>query len=206
MRQFLTLIMLSATLPALGQEPTAAPAPAPVPRLRPWYQPRHLVLQTGGGVGLVAGGVGYTFLRDRFTADILVGYVPKKYAGSTLTPATGKLLYWPYTVPLGKKWQLRPLAVGLYMSYAHGIINDGKPNQYPDGYYWFSTTTRVGPLLGGQLTYRHSVAARPDRQRRLSAYYELGTNDLYLVSYFSSSRGLSPVDILTLSLGLKVDL
>ncbi|UOQ75329.1 hypothetical protein MUN84_11365 [Hymenobacter sp. 5516J-16] len=169
----------------------------------PWYRPRHAVVQTGGGLGMVAAGVGYS-LRDRLDLDILVGYVPKKYAGSTLSLASAKLLYSPWTLPVGEKWSVKPLSVGVYFSYTHGTLNDEEPNQYSRGYYWFSTDTRVGPLLGSRLSYALPPTAA-GRKRNLSGYYELGTNDLYLISYVQNTKGLSPADILTLSLGVKVD-
>lgn len=190
MRQLFSLLLLSAALPAFSQVPAATPTAPPGSALkaRPWYRPNHVILQTAGGMGLVAGGVGYTLLRDRLEADILVGFVPEKHAGSTLSIATAKLLYTPYTVPLSEKFVLRPLTVGVYVSYTHGTINDEQPGQYPKGYYWFSTDTRVGPLLGGRLTYNRPSAASLTRQRRISAYYELGSNDLYLVSFFSNAN------------------
>jgi hypothetical protein len=200
MRGLLPLFWLSAAMPALGQ--SAAPdSVAP-----PWYRLHHVALQTAGGAGVVSGGVGFVAARDRLETDILVGYVPDKLAGSALSIATVKLLYSPYTVPLGQKFQLRPLTVGMYLSYTHGTINDEEPFQYTKGYYWFSTDTRVGLLLGGRLSYLAPRATNPGRTRRISAYYELGTNDLYLASYVPNIKGMNFTEILTLGLGLKMDL
>jgi hypothetical protein len=204
----LLLPLLGATLltaPALAQT-LPSPPHSDSAASRPWFRPRHLILQTAGGMGMVAGGVGYSFWRDRTEADVLVGYVPKKHAGSALSIATLKLLYTPYTVPLSEKLELRPLTFGPYVSYAHGTINDEERGQYTKGYYWFSTDTRVGAVLGGRLTYRRPTSAA-GRSHRVSAYYELGTNDLYLTSYFANGnfRSLSPLDILTLGLGIKAE-
>jgi hypothetical protein len=207
MRPLFLIPLLGAALPALGQETPASLAPdTPLARPLPWYRPRHLVLQTAGGMGMIAGGAGYGFWRDRAETDVLVGYVPKKYAGSTLSVFTAKFLYTPFTVPLSPQFDLRPLTVGFYVSYTSGIINDGDRGQYTKGYYWFSADTRVGPLLGGRLSYRRPSTAK-GRSHRLSAYYELGSNDLYLTSFFSNGnyRALSPVDILTLGIGLKAE-
>ena len=95
--------------------------------------------------------------------------------------------------------------MGGYGSYTHGLRNPGKPGQYPDDYYWFSNTVRVGPLLGSRLSYALPTTAA-GRRRNLSGYYELGTNDLYLLSYVQNRRALAPHDILTLTLGLKLDI
>jgi hypothetical protein len=170
---------------------------------RPWYRPRHLVLQTGGGVGMVAAGTGYGFWKDRSELDVLVGCVPEKHAGSTLTIFTFKYMYSPWVLPLGEKWQLRPLTVGAYASHTRGVINDGTKGQYEKGYYWFSRNSRVGPLLGSRISFRRPTES--GQLRNASLYYELGSNDLYVLSYALNRRGLSPADILTLSLGLKYD-
>lgn len=211
MQQYVTLTALLtslAALPAAGQTPDAVPASATgrqlPPNRLPWYSPRHVVVQTGGGLGMVAAGAGYS-LKDRLDLDILAGYVPKKYAGSTLSVFSAKLLYSPWTLPLSPKVSVKPLSVGGYFSYTHGTINDEEPGQYYKGYYWFSTDTRVGPLLGSRLSYALPPTAT-GRPRNLSAYYELGSNDLYIISYVQNLKGLSPADILTLSLGLKLDI
>ncbi|MBC6699997.1 hypothetical protein [Hymenobacter sp. BT190] len=207
MRQLLLPLLGTALLatPALAQNPLDIPNPDTVAP-RPWFRPRHLVVQTAGGMGMVAGGVGYSFRRDRAEADVLAGYVPKKHAGSALSIATLKLLYTPYTVPLSEKLDWRPLTFGPYVSYTNGVINDGEKDQYTKGYYWFSRNTRVGVLLGGRLSYKRAPSLA-GHSRRVSAYYELGTNDLYVISYFANGnfRALSPLDILTLGLGVKAE-
>lgn len=176
------------------------------PEPRPWFRPRHLVVQTGGGLGMVAAGTGYEFWDKRTEVDVLLGFVPARYAGNSLVIVSAKLLYSPpaWTLPLGTKWQVRPLTAGAYVSHTRGNANDGKRGQYPEGYYWFSTNTRVGPLLGSRLT--HILPTKASEQpRSLSFYYELSTNDLYLLSYVQNTRGLSLDDITVLSLGVKVD-
>ncbi|MBD2713437.1 hypothetical protein KBK19_00145 [Microvirga sp. STR05] len=201
MRFLVTALLSASTITALAQENTSASA-EPLP----WYRPRHLIAQTAGGMGMVAVGAGYSFWRDRAEADLLLGYVPEKYAGSTLSIATAKFLYSPFTVPLSEKLQLRPLTVGVYVSYTHGLINDEAMGQYTKGYYWFSTDTRVGPLLGGRLSYLRQPSPQ-GHSRRISAYYELGTNDLYLFSIVPNAnyKSLSPLDLLTLGLGVKME-
>ncbi|MCA8832935.1 hypothetical protein [Hymenobacter pini] len=203
---------LAASASSSVSTPDTAGFAAPVPGVRTtaalpprkWYQPAHVVLQTGGGLGMVAGGVGFS-LKDCLDLDILVGYVPEKYAGSALSLASAKILYSPWTLSVGQRFSVKPLSVGGYFSYTHGTINDEEPDQYSPGYYWFSTDTRVGPLLGSRVSYALPPTAA-GRSRNLSAYYELGTNDLYIVSYVQNTKGLSPADILVLSLGLKLDI
>ncbi|MCR5887498.1 hypothetical protein LRS06_06820 [Hymenobacter sp. J193] len=97
------LLALPLASPAAPLAPdTTAQAPASTADTPPWYRPRHLVLQTGGGLGMVAAGAGYSFWRNHADLDILVGYVPKKYAGSTLSLASAKFLYSPWVLPVGE--------------------------------------------------------------------------------------------------------
>ena len=185
----------SATKPAAGTRPE-----------RPWYRPKHLALQTGGGLGMVAAGAGYEFAKNRLETDILIGYVPKYYAGSTLSLASLKFMYSPFRLPLGEKFQLVPLTVGGYFSYTHGTLNDELKGQYASDYYWFSTDTRYGPLLGSRVTFLAPPIAATGQPRKISVYYELGSNDLYLASYLNNRNGgLGLGQLLTLALGLKAD-
>ena len=204
----LTVLLLAANGSRAATPPdTVAAAPPRATRSeRPWYRPRHLIVQTGGGIGMVAVGAGYTYLNNKVETDLLLGYVPKRYAGSTLTLASGKLLYSPFTVRLAEQWQLKPLTVGGYLSYTHGTLNDELKGQYSSDYYWFSTDTRYGPLVGGRVTYLAAPVAATGQPRKLSFYYELGSNDLYLASYLTNRNGgLSFGQLLTLALGVKAD-
>ena len=184
----------------------AAAKPAPRAAERPWYRPTHLALQTGGGLGMVAAGAGYEFSKSRLETDVLIGYVPKVYAGSTLSLASLKFMYSPFHLPVGEKLLVVPLTVGAYFSYTHGTLNDELKGQYSSDYYWFSTDTRYGPLLGSRVTFLAPPIAATGQPRKIALYYELGSNDLYLASYLSNRNGgLGFGQLLTLTLGLKAD-
>jgi hypothetical protein len=205
MKTLLLLLLLLASAGAQAATPpdTAAAPPAPV---RPWYRPTHLALQTGGGLGMVAVGAGYEFSKRRLETDILLGYVPKRYAGSALSLASLKFQYSPFQLPVGEKLQVAPLTIGAYFSYTHGTINDELRGQYSSDYYWFSTDTRYGPLLGSRLTLLAAPVPATGQPRKISFYYELGSNDLYLASYLNNRNGgLGFGQLLTLALGLKAD-
>ena len=202
------LLLAGLRAPAATPPDTAAVATPPAGRraARPWYRPQHLVLQTGGGLGMVAAGAGYEFSKNRLETDVLIGYVPKHFAGSTLSLASLKFLYSPFRLPVGEKIQVLPLTVGAYFSYTHGTLNDELKGQYASDYYWFSTDTRYGPLLGSRVTFLAPPVAATGQPRKLSVYYELGSNDLYLASYLNNRNGgLGVGQLLTLALGLKAD-
>ncbi|MFC7667750.1 hypothetical protein ACFQT0_10400 [Hymenobacter humi] len=60
--------------------------------------------------------------------------------------------------------------------------------------------------MGGRVSYLAAPVAATGQPRKLSFYYELGTNDLYLLSYFNNRNGgLGLGQILTLALGVKAD-
>jgi hypothetical protein len=199
---FALLLLTAMGTRAATPPDTTAAAPRP---LRPWYRPSHLALQTGGGLGMVAAGAGYEFSKNRLETDVLLGYVPKRFAGSALSLASLKFMYSPFRLRVAEQVQVLPITVGAYFSYTHGTINDEMRGQYPSEYYWFSTDTRYGPLVGGRVTYLAAPVAATGQPRKLSFYYELGTNDLYLASYFNNHSGLGFGRLLTLALGVKAD-
>ena len=189
---------------AIAAASAATAAPRPIER--PWYRPTHLALQTGGGLGMVAAGAGYEFSKNRLETDILLGYVPKRFAGSTLSLASLKFMYSPFRLRVAEQVQVLPITLGAYFSYTHGTLNDELKGQYASDYYWFSNDTRYGPLVGGRLTYLAAPLAATGQPRKLSFYYELGSNDLYLASYLNNRNGgLGIGQLLTLALGVKAD-
>ena len=205
MKKLLLSALLVASLITRAATPPDTTATTPRPE-RPWYRPKHLVLQTGGGLGMIAGGAGYEFAKNRLETDVLLGYVPKRYAGSTLSLVSLKFMYSPFRLRVAEQVQVLPITVGAYFSYTHGTINDEFKGQYASDYYWFSTDTRYGPLLGGRVTYLAGPVAATGQPRKISFYYELGSNDLYLASYITNPNGgLSFDQVLTLALGVKAD-
>ncbi|KAA9333330.1 hypothetical protein F0P96_10185 [Hymenobacter busanensis] len=208
----LSLLLGAAVLPALAAAPTDPPTP-PVPSTtdgliaQPWYRPHHLIGQVAGGQGMVTVGVGYTTLRGRLDVDVLTGYVPRKYSITPMGIFTGKATYSPWTLGLGaSRWQVRPLSVGGLVNYtASRGMNASLDGKYPKGYYWWPARSRAGAFVGGRVAYELPTKAN-GQPRTASLYYELGTNDLYLVSLYSNIKALSVADILTLGIGVKVDL
>ncbi|GGF03241.1 hypothetical protein [Hymenobacter cavernae] len=187
---------------------SSAQAQSDTPTPRRWYVPQHAVLQTAGGIGLVAGGAGYTLgSKRRWDVDALVGYVPGKYTGGrAFSIFTLKGTYAPFCLPVQTRWQVQPLTLGLLTNYTpSAMLNRSRDDKYPyKNYYWWSSTVRLGVFLGGRVG-RELPVSQDGRARMVSAYYELGTNDLYAVSLLPNTKGLSLGQILTLGLGVKVD-
>lgn len=197
---FLKLILPA--LPAAAQTPTNSAATRSGQR---WYVPQHAVLQTAGGVGMVSSGVCYSVFRQRLDVDVLAGYVPQRYAGNkALGIFTLKTTYTPYTIRLrNAAWRLHPLSFGGLVNYTPSrTLNRSRDEKYYDGYYWWSSTVRFGAFLGGRVA-RELKPTATGRQRAAALYYELGTNDLYVVSLATNLSGLKMADVLTLGVGGK---
>jgi hypothetical protein len=217
MRRLLLLFLLLGALHAAASTPPAPAGPAEDDKPRPaapqgltaqpWYRPHHLVLQTAGGQGLAAAGVGYTTWRGRVDVDVLAGYVPSRYSITPMGIFTAKAGYSPWTLPLGQgRWQVRPVTVGALINHTVSSgLNDSRDDKYYKGYYWWSSRTRIGGFVGGKVS-RVVGTNRFGQARTLGAYYELGTNDLYLASIFTNLGGLGVHEILTLGFGVKLDL
>ena len=161
-----------------------------------------------GGQGLITAGVGYSANRSRLEADVLAGYVPRKYSITAMGIFTAKITYIPWSIPLGGAgWALRPLALGGYVNYtASRGLNTSRDSKYDKDYYWWSSHTRLGGFVGGRITYPLPRRQSAKPRRHASLYYELGSNDLYIVSWWHNPRTLSLNDVLTLGVGIKLDL
>jgi hypothetical protein len=185
--------------------PALPPDSLPV---RPWYLPHHMIGQVAGGQGMITLGAGYRIIPHRLELDLLAGYVPRRYSITAMGIFTAKASYLPWVVPLGSQgWVVNPLAMGAQVNYtASRGLNTSRDDKYYKDYYWWSSHTRLGVFVGGRVAYSLPLRAPTRPRRYASLYYELGTNDLYLISWWDNRGALSVGDLLTLGLGLKLDL
>lgn len=165
--------------------------------------PKHNKIQFYGGIGLVSVGAGWDYGKNRqWETDILLGIIPKYNSNSTKASLTLKQTYLPWKIDLGKGFSVQPLSCGLYMN---TILSNKfwtrSPSRYPDNYYTFSTRIRFHIFLGQVYTFDI-----PQKRRffikSISAFYEISSCDLYIVSAFTN-KSLKPSDYLRLSFGLK---
>ncbi len=168
--------------------------------------PTHTKIQYAGGMGLLSFGAGWDYGKNnQWETDVLFGFLPKYSTSKTKITFTLKQNFIPWNKYLGKNFSIDPLACGLYIN----TIFDGdfwvsEPDKYPNDYYSFSTKMRFNIYVGQRITYRI-----PENKRffakSITAFYELSTNDLYMVSAFTN-KYLKPDDYLRLSFGLKFQL
>lgn len=167
--------------------------------------PSHVKTQFYGGIGLVSVGCGWDYGRSKqWETDFLIGIVPKYNSSAAKLSFTLKETFEPWSIGLGGGFSMRPLTCGLYLN---AITGDEfwtrQPSRYPSGYYFFSTRIRTHIFMGENFTYTiprggwHAIKA-------VTAFYELSSNDLYLISAYSNH--LNVTDYIKLSFGLKLQL
>lgn len=168
--------------------------------------PTHQKIQYAGGMGLLSVGIGWDYGRNnQWETDVYLGFLPKYTTKRSKITFTLKQNFIPWKKMLNSKFSIDPLACGLYVN----TIFDGdfwvnEPDKYPNGYYSFSTKMRFNIYAGQRITF-HIPAEKRFFTKNITAFYEISTNDLYMVSAFTNSS-LKPTDYLRLSFGLKFQL
>lgn len=168
--------------------------------------PRYVKTQVAGGMGLVSMGFGWDFGKSKqWETDMMIGYIPKFSANRGALAFTLKQNYIPWKVPLSERFILEPLETGLYMNKVVGEnFWSVEPEKYDGPYYKFATSIRFSVFFGQRI--KMFIFAKDPHWKSISLFYELSTNDLYLISYAGNTKSLSLGDILVLSFGLKLQI
>lgn len=178
---------------------------------RDWARlvPNQQILQFAGSIGMFSVGTGWHYgHRNQLETELLFGYLPHKNGSEHHYTLTLKQRYIPWHVSLSahsQRWVLEPLTCG---GFVNTIFGEGfwrhEPSKYTKGYYGFNTKLRYNIFIGQRIKYniphRHRVF-----NKSITAYYELSTCDLYVVSAVPNRR-VSLTDILSLAVGLKMDI
>jgi hypothetical protein len=191
MRAIITFFLLSIIGQSFAQEV----------KPRNWLLPDFVTLQYAGSIGFVSLGTGYATLQDRINIEVLFGVVPRFTGSEPMETITMKFTGSIIRTRLNEKITLTPLTAGLYFCYTPGKeFSSDLPSWYPDGYYWWSEAVRVNIFIGGNIA---GVTNKLGRPRKISAYYEIGTNEIKLVSYVQNGQTLSFWSILHAGVGVK---
>lgn len=167
--------------------------------------PSYTKLQYAGGMGLINFGFGWAYgERKQWETDVFLGFIPRYSSDKSKFTFTLKQNLIPWQKPLGNRWVLEPFTCSLYFN---TVFSDEfwtkEPDRYPKGYYGFSTRVRTHISVGQRMRF-----LIPDKKRffsrSITAFYEISTCDLYVVSAFGNR--LHPNDYLRLSFGLKFDI
>ncbi len=170
---------------------------------RKWYLPDYTKLHYAGEIGFISVGVGKEFFKKKNgELDIFLGYLPESIGGDNIVTAAFKFHYFPWKKEIFKqRYELEPLTLGAIGYHALGEHLNRLSNKdlYPDGYYWWTTGFRFGPIIGSRI----SKEFENGKLEKLWLYYELGTNDLFIYSW-GQNRTLVPLrSIFNFSFGLK---
>lgn len=159
----------------------------------------HAKIQFAGSIGMFSAGAGYRL--NKTDIDLYAGYLPQKDNRSIVT-LTAKLVQSIGSIELRPDWTIIPLQAGTYISYSFGKeFTTDLPEWYPEGYYWWTESLRLNIFIGSTITHRFSA---DKKFSGLGFYYEVGTNELKLISFMKNSTTLSLRDTLHASLGVKV--
>ncbi|WP_165026104.1 hypothetical protein [Dysgonomonas sp. ZJ279] len=168
--------------------------------------PRYMKMQYAGGMGFLSLGTGWDYGKNKqWETDVFMGYLPKFSTDNSKITFTLRQNFMPWNTKLNDKFSFEPLATGLYVN---TILGDDfwvhEPDRYPKGYYGFSTKMRFNIYAGQRITYniphdKRSIA------KSFTFYYEISSNDLYLVNAFTDSYW-GPKNYLRLSFGIKMQI
>jgi len=156
-------------------------------------------------MGLLSFGTGWQYAN--WETDIFLGFVPKYSTDKTKVTFTVKQNFIPWKINLKriKQVSIDPLACGMYVNTVFGgDFWSAEPDKYPSGYYNFSTKVRFNIFMGQRITL-HINPLHRFFAKSITFFYEINTNDLYLVSAFTN-KYLKPKDYLGISFGLKMQI
>lgn len=169
-----------------------------------WYSPDYLKLQYAGSIGFISPGIGYGLLNDRASIELFGGYVPESFGGTPISSMTLKADVHLVKIRIGKSVSFDPLILGVLANHTFGDeFYLTLPNNYPDDYFWWSTALRFGLFTGGSLEKR-VVSSDGSFLKSVGVYFEVNTNELYLMSFYENMNYLEITDILSLGLGIKL--
>lgn len=186
-----------AVLALVGAIAAAAPAGAAAAD-GPW--PDQAKVQLAGLLGLLSAGGGWDLARERLELDVLVGWVPARHAGDDLVTVTGKLTWLPWRASLGRRWSLRPLTASLAVTHTTGDQFWVRlPDRYPPRYYELPSALRASFSIGG------TVGRGVGRLREVGLYWEVVAGDVPLASLIMNRDAVSPRDVFSVALGLRLE-
>ena len=145
--------------------------------------PTHVKVQYAGGMGFLSFGAGWDYGRKcQWETDLYLGFLPRSKADKFYVTTTAKQSYIPWSIACGNRFAVEPFYCGMYVN---TIIGEKfwvkEPDRYPRKYYTFSTKIHTFLFIGQRLTLYTNRCTR-SLLKGVTAYYELSTCDLYLIS------------------------
>lgn len=172
-----------------------------------WHHliPDHFVAQYAGSIGIANFGLGWDYYRNHWETEAIGGWILKYESQETKATFTLKQRYIPWRVNAHRHWDIEPLTTGLFLNtiFSEDFWHN-EPKRYGGGYYGFSPKVRINIFVGQRVRFK--MPARYNQViKSISAYYELSTCDLYIVSKFVN-KNVHIDDILSLAFGIKLEI
>lgn len=167
--------------------------------------PKTAMIQRAGSIGYNSFGIGYNLFRNqKGSLDLTWGYVPKSKGGRQDIFAA-KFAYRPVQIKLKDWGVLSPANPGAFVSHHPGgkFHTTLDKEQYPAGYYWWSSAVRFHFSAGTELKLKMPKSLAITGVEQMALYGEFNTNELYFVSWFKNSDKLPLADIFKLGFGVK---
>jgi hypothetical protein len=168
----------------------------------PWYVPDRAKVQLAGNIGFLSPGIGWAWDRPRLETDLFFGWVPARLGGKDIVSFSGKLTWLPWELPVDRRWLVRPLTLGVQLTYTLGdeyFVND--PAFYGPDYYDFPTALHAGVTFGGIVGRRGH-----GRIRELGVYWEFVAIDKPIFTWIRNPDVVGPADVFSLALGVRMSL
>jgi hypothetical protein len=155
--------------------------------------------QFAGSVGFWSVGYHRVFYNEKLSLGLVYGNTPKRVGGK-LHSVSFKLKYSPFRISLYKQFSFEPFQAGFFLVQNFGEnLRSHWPSRYKGRYYWWGNSFRQHVFLSSQL----SVGIEKGFFRRVGAYFEANTNDLYMYSYLSNMNSLRFYDIVFFGIGIQ---
>lgn len=189
-KHLLVLLLLSSTL-------ICAQDTSSVQQQKHRFLPNGCMAEFAGGFGMGSAGFLYSWSRGK-ELSISAGYVPVEYGNIyTVNVQYSKSIF---PVKINKSITWFPLVGGVFANFNFGKnIYVKWPEYYPENYYWWNSSMRVGPFL------ETDIKLNPlNKKWSYALFFQCLTNDLYLYTYFPNTRFIDFDDILYYGAGIKV--
>ena len=163
--------------------------------------PNQTKLQFAVSMGMFSARQGWFYGKNNHWETYwFIGFIPKIAGAEEHMPTPIKQTYTPFRIQVNDYLSFEPVTTGIYINKIFGEYFWSKlPERYPKNYYFWAVNTRFNIFLGQSVAFR---MGNKTLGKELSFFYELNTNDLYLISAFGNKTiGLS--DILSLSFGIR---
>jgi hypothetical protein len=167
--------------------------------------PDGVIVQHAGSIGYFSGGINYDlFNNHKGSLDVMFGVVPESKGGGFTTLNT-KFAYRPFEIKINDWLIVHPLNPGAFFSYTLDKDFDltWDKGQYLKGYYYWSEALHFHISFGSEIKLLTTGLRASTKVKSLTFYYEVNTNEMYIVNYVQNKKALSVTDIFKAGIGIK---